>query len=346
MPLTSPTSIASCSQPNASASALPLDAPNSGELSSPSDAGDSGLIREAADLILRHTAGTGVFPSAVPGLTLYRLASNDFIERSAGEVMTSFIVQGHKTTAIGGRLLEYGPGESLVCGIASPSEFHPIDASSEHPFLAISVSLDPAVLMEYAGALSALGQPKPKTQTPAGVFVIRPDEELACAFVSLLRLLDRPKLLAIRAPLLMRDLHALLLDSSCGEALRALASAGSEGHAVLNAANWIRSNYAERCSMETLAERANLSSATFYRRFRELTGFSPVQFRMRVRLFEARRLLLSKRSNVSSTAFRVGYDSAAQFVHDYKRLFGDAPLRDIKRLLSSADETSSAADDR
>ena len=49
---------------------------------------------------------------------------------------------------------------------------------------------------------------------------------------------------------------------------------------------------------------------------------------------------------MSSTAFRVGYDSAAQFVRDYKRLFGDAPLRDIKRLLSSADETSSAADDR
>ena len=154
--------------------------------------------------------------STASGLTLYRLASNDFIERSAGEVMTSFIVQGHKTTAIGGRLLEYGPGESLVCGIASPSEFHPIDASPEHPFLAISVSLDPAILMEYAGALSSLGQPKLKAQTPSGIFVIRPDEELACAFVSLLRLLDRPKLLAIRAPLLMRDLHALLLDSSCG----------------------------------------------------------------------------------------------------------------------------------
>ena len=66
MPLTSPTSIASCSQPNASASALPLDAPNSGELSSPSDTGDSGLIREAADLILRHTAGTGVFRAPSP----------------------------------------------------------------------------------------------------------------------------------------------------------------------------------------------------------------------------------------------------------------------------------------
>ena len=73
------------------------------------------------------------------------IESNAFIERTAGEIMTTFIVHGRKTTAIGGKMLEYGAGESLVCGIASPSEFHTLDASRDNPFLALSVSLDASI---------------------------------------------------------------------------------------------------------------------------------------------------------------------------------------------------------
>ncbi len=297
--------------------------------------GANALLDEAARLILRHAPRAGVFKTAVPGLTLYRITSNTFIERSAGELMTSFIVHGRKSTAIGGQVLEYGPGESLVCGIASPSEFHTLDASPENPFLALSVSLDMTVLMEYAGALAWSHKVPKSGELPNGVHVIRPDDDLAEGFLLLLRLLERPALISLRAPLFLRNLHALLLDSSCGASLRALACAGTEGHAVLNAVTWIRTNYADSSSIETLASRANMSNATFHRHFRQVTGYSPLQFRKRVRLFEARRMLLARQVNVTTASYRVGYESSAQFVRDYKSLFGDSPLRDIKRLRES-----------
>lgn len=104
---------------------------------------------------------------------------------------------------------------------------------------------------------------------------------------------------------------------------------------MLNAVNWIRTNYADSSSIETLATRANMSNATFHRHFRQVTGFSPLQFRKRVRLFEARRMLLARQVNVTTASYRVGYESSAQFVRDYKSLFGDSPLRDIKRLRES-----------
>lgn len=173
---------------------------------------------------------------------------------------------------------------------------------------------------------------------PGGVFVIRPDEDLRDVFLRLLKILDRPKLIAVRAPLILRELHALLLDSSCGAELRALASAGSEGHAVLKTVSWIRRNYATDCSVEELARKTNMSNATFHRKFRQVTGFSPVQFRKRVRLFEARRLLVARETNVTSAAFAVGYESLAQFVRDYKELFGLPPLRDIKQLHNASDD--------
>lgn len=306
---------------------------------------EQAILDEAARLIAKHAPAPGIYPTGVPGLTLYRITSNAFIERSAGELMTSFIVRGRKSTAIGDRVLEYGPGQSLVCGIASPSEFHTLDASPEHPFLALSISLDLSILMEYAGALAAAQSLRGSGDLPSGVYVIRPDEDLAHGFLTLLRLLERPNLIAIRAPLAIRDLHALLLDSSCGAALRTLASAGSEGHAVLNAVNWIRRNYAEDCSIEELACRANMSNATFHRRFRQVTGFSPLQFRKRVRLFEARRMLLARQVNVTSASYSVGYESPAQFVRDYKGLFGLPPLRDIKQLSAGASEEAASSEE-
>ena len=281
------------------------------------------LLESAAQLIARHAPHHGVFPTLVPGLTLYRIESNAFIERTAGEIMTTFIVRGRKTTAIGGKMLEYGAGESLVCGIASPSEFHTLDAS---------------ILMEYADVLSDRHHSGEFSEMPGGVFVIRPDEDLRDVFLRLLKILDRPKLIAVCAPLILRELHALLLDSSCGAELRALASAGSEGHAVLKTVSWIRRNYATDCSVEELARKTNMSNATFHRKFRQVTGFSPVQFRKRVRLFEARRLLVARETNVTSAAFAVGYESLAQFVRDYKELFGLPPLRDIKQLHNASND--------
>jgi AraC-like DNA-binding protein len=59
---------------------------------------------------------------------------------------------------------------------------------------------------------------------------------------------------------------------------------------------------------------------------------SPLQFQKLLRLQEARRLLLSEDVDASSAALRVGYDDASQFTREYKRLFGDPPMRDVARF--------------
>ena len=59
------------------------------------------------------------------------------------------------------------------------------------------------VLMEYAGALAWSHKVPKSSDLPNGVHVIRPDEDLAEGFLLLLRLLERPALVSLRAPLFL-----------------------------------------------------------------------------------------------------------------------------------------------
>jgi AraC-like DNA-binding protein len=46
---------------------------------------------------------------------------------------------------------------------------------------------------------------------------------------------------------------------------------------------------------------------------------------------------LSEGLDAASAAFEVGYESASQFNREYRRIFGQPPMRDLKaRLLAGA----------
>ena len=62
----------------------------------------------------------------------------------------------------------------------------------------------------------------------------------------------------------------------------------------------------------------------------------PLQFQKRLRLIEARRLMLDEGFSASSAAFEVGYESVSQFTREYGRLFQAPPKRDALRARSGA----------
>ena len=83
--------------------------------------------------------------------------------------------------------------------------------------------------------------------------------------------------------------------------------------------------------IDSLAQHVNMSTANLHRRFKLLTGLSPLQYQKQLRLHEARRLMLFENERVSDAAFTVGYESITQFNREYKRIFGEPPLRDTNR---------------
>lgn len=89
-------------------------------------------------------------------------------------------------------------------------------------------------------------------------------------------------------------------------------------------------------TLDSLAERACLSSFHFARVFRAVTGVPPNTFLTALRYERAKELLLGTDLNVTDICFEVGYESLGTFTTRFKQLVGLSPLelRQLPDLLS------------
>ncbi len=95
---------------------------------------------------------------------------------------------------------------------------------------------------------------------------------------------------------------------------------------------WIKENFKTDFSVENLAEQLNMSISAFHQKFKLAVGIGPIQCQKKLRLLEARRIMLDSDSNVTDAALEVGYESVSQFIRDYKKSFGLTPKDDILKI--------------
>ena len=66
---------------------------------------------------------------------------------------------------------------------------------------------------------------------------------------------------------------------------------------------------------------------------------SPIQYQKRLRLLEARRLMIDEGETAEGSAFKVGYRSSSQFSREYSSMFGNSPLRDTMKIKNTGSPT-------
>jgi AraC-like DNA-binding protein len=169
-----------------------------------------------------------------------------------------------------------------------------------------------------------------------GLAVSRAELPLLDAVVRLLLLLDSPRDIGVLAPLVLREITYRLLVGEQGPRLRQIAAANSQTRRVTVATNWLKHNFARPFSIEALAREVHMSPSGLQHQFKAVTAMSPLQYQKRLRLQEARRLMLCEGLDAASAGFRVGYESPSQFSREYRRLFGKPPQRDMTLLRTTA----------
>lgn len=297
------------------------------------EADASTLLRAIAGRIARHAANDGETATLIPGLTLLRASSNALVQKGILRPSVCVVAQGEKVAQAGvDTTLRYAAGSFLASSIDMPMVGQVIGASSAKPYLAALFELTPhdvlSVLNEANIRFDAAVQSTPAT------FVGTSDAPLLDVVLRSLRVLDDEREARFLAPLQRRELVYRLVTGPSGFAVRQSAVLTRADEGIGRAVDWIRKHFKEPLSIPALAKRANMSTSSLQHRFKATAMMAPLQYQKRLRLEEARRLLLSGLADATSAAFDVGYESPSQFTREYRRLFGLPPLRDVKRMRS------------
>ncbi|CAB3769785.1 AraC family transcriptional regulator [Burkholderia sp. MSh2] len=307
---------------------------------SPGHSRENTLRQTLAERVARWTEGVDHLNTAIPNLSFHRREAPTQPMDCMVEPSFGLVVQGAKRVIQSGDMYIYDANRFLITSLDLPGSTQVIEASREKPFLGLGLKLDFRVMAEL---MMQVAPDHDEATAGRGLVVGDMTEPLYDALSRLLALLDEPGAIAVLAPYIEREIYYRLLTSDQGARLRQIASAGSQGHRVSRAIQWLRMHFDESLRVDDLAAQVQMSSSTFHHHFRQLTGMSPLQYQKWIRLNEARRLMLSERLDAASASFRVGYASPTQFNREYSRLFGNSPRRDIDSLRSGTDAALSIA---
>jgi AraC-like DNA-binding protein len=264
------------------------------------------------------------------GLHLSRLSTPS--ERIHSVLEPSFCVsaQGSKVVFLGDSRYQYDPFSYLLATLELPRVSQVLEASKERPYLGLRLALD----LDLVGSVMVeTGYTPPQGQTDMrAVGVNALDGDLLDAVVRLVRLMDSPAEAQAFIPMIKREIIYRLLMSEQGGRLCHLTVSGSNTPNIVRAVDRLRQDFDQSVRIEDMAQELGMSVSSFHHHFKAVTAMSPLQFQKRLRLQEARRLMLGEDLDAATAAHRVGYNDASHFNREYKSLFGEPPMRDVQRL--------------
>lgn len=286
-------------------------------------------IEQLQTKLLRIAPKAGMYNSLTPGLAFSRRHEPTETQRCFYRPMVIIILQGKKQIIVGMEELIFQEGDCIVASVDIPMSGRILEASSTKPFLALILELDVRLIVQL---LSEMPVQHPSEPAERAIEIMPAGEDLPDAFTRLLNLEDTPERRQIMAPLLIKEIHYLLLLSPLGRLLRAVNTVGTNSNHIAQAIGWLKEHYNEPLKIAELSRQCHMASSSFYRNFSQITGLSPLQYQKMLRLCTAQQLMLSEQLSVERVAYRVGYESSSQFNREYKRMFGQSPKMNIKQF--------------
>ncbi|WP_143319395.1 AraC family transcriptional regulator [Clostridium sp. HBUAS56010] len=289
---------------------------------------------ELASLITSHTIVEGKQHTVLPNLQLLRTTSVSEYLHSIYEPSLIVIAQGSKVVTLGDESYQYDSNSYLVSSVHLPIVGRIVEASPQKPYLCVQINFTIDQVMDVIKETDQAWDGK--SDFGRGLVINKTNDLLMDAVVRFVRLLDSPEDIKVLAPFIIREILYRILQDDHRNVIKQFAMSGSQSYSVGKIIKLINEDFAKPLRIDELAEKANMSTSSLHSQFKRVTAMSPLQYQKRMRLQEARRLLLADSfRDAADVGFEVGYESPSQFSREYARMFGLPPISDRKRLKDS-----------
>lgn len=290
----------------------------------------TGLLDRSMALMDRAGVSQGSLAHAESGMHFLRFDAPSPQQTSIYRPLLCLVLQGAKQVSAGAHRLTVTAGQSLLVSHPLPVASRITEATHEAPYVALVFPLDLDVLRGFAAAVP----PKRgvRSSDSFSITLCPTDPAMQDALARYLGQCTKDETRKLLAPITRQEIHARLLLGSHADALQKLLWQETTASRIFQATREIQSDLSKTVAVGDLADRVGMSNSAFFEHFKAVTGTSPLQYQKDLRLLHARDALRSSSGKVSEIAFRVGYESSAQFSREYARKFGLSPRKDRAAL--------------
>lgn len=283
------------------------------------------------DIILRNIPDVGNYPTSIKGVRIVRRNNPTEFLRCFYNPTCILVLQGQKHMLYGEENLIYGKGQYVVSCTDIPVSSRVAQATVDEPFVVLILEFDSNLISNII-LETKLTQNVDTAEKCLAIADV--EEELLDAFYRLALLIEKPESEQnIMSPIIIKEIYYRLLTGKLGNQLRLINTKGTRSNQVAQAIHYLKENYSEKLNIEDIAQKFNMAPSSFYRNFKQVTSVSPIQYQKQLRLYEAQRLMLTGDYDAASACYKVGYESPTQFSREYKKMFGNPPKTDIKKLV-------------
>ena len=279
-------------------------------------------LRNRLQNALPKNGGGSVFHSFSEDIFGIKEVDISELNETLYEPALCIILQGAKQTSLDNRILQLSSGDSVIISHHVPVFAKITQASVDIPYLALIIKIDLKIIRSLHFEIERIIE---KQERAFAVDSEKADSALIDTIGRLLITMEDPIEAELIGPSLFKELHLRVLRAPHGGMLRQMIQSNSAANKVARAIKYIRDNYRAGLLVTEVAREVGMSESSFYQKFREITGITPLQYQKTLRLMEAHALLSLDGYSVSAAAFAVGYESANHFSRDYSKKFGIPP---------------------
>lgn len=274
----------------------------------------------------------------IPFLSIYRSTDRKIDMPQLESFYIYVVLDGSIRLYTPSGIMDYLAGQYSISKIDTSNSGYVLTFSDKGDFLALAIELTLndviSVLLDIDGDFAekiAAAKLDSGTMTSSDTLVVS-------SIARLFPIMKEPAHRAFMEKHIKKEIIFYILCGSCGsQFLQSIINIQQAGE-IYEINSWIKENFRHSFTVEELAEKRNMSVSLFHQKFKSAVGMGPLQCQKRLRLTEARRLMLDENQNVIEASMEVGYESVSQFTRDYRKMFGMNPKEDILRLCNQLEK--------
>jgi AraC-like DNA-binding protein len=284
---------------------------------------------ELSRIINHFSPKDGLHPSPVPGVQFVKISKPYSRSKQYWVASLCLVTQGCKEILLGRETYRCEAGHTIAAPIDLPVISRISLATPDKPFLCLKIDFDPLAVSEVARKFA---KASPGKGSLRALFIGKASDRMLEAAMRLGKLFYSSEDVSVLGPLVTKEILYHLLKGPEGPAILQFVRSGNTMHQISQAVYSLRADLSAEIDVLSLAKEANMSRSAFFKHFKEATAMSPIQYQKRLRLLEARRLMIDEKETAEGAAYKVGYNSPSQFSREYSRMFGSSPLRNTTKI--------------